>query len=76
MVAAAIVGCGEDPGIEEGVVPPKSTDTSPLRPLRDDMMRKMKDRSYLEKGGGAGRPAAAPVGPAESGPVSPPSKGG
>ena len=69
MAAAALAGCGEDPGIEEGLVPPKSTDTSPLVPLRDDMIKRMRDRSYLRKSGGAVPPPAAPAGPAGSGPA-------
>lgn len=66
--ALALAGCGEDPGIEEGVVPPRGTDTSSLAPLRDDMIKNMQDRSYLKKSGGEGESAATSGGAAGSKP--------
>jgi hypothetical protein len=66
VAALVLAGCGEDPGIEEGLVPPKGTDTSSLVPLRDDMIRNMQNRSYLMKSEGGDRPAATPGGATES----------
>jgi hypothetical protein len=58
LAAMAAAGCGEDPHLEQGPVPFKGTDTSSFAPLRDEMMKKMRDQSHPERAGP--EPAAGP----------------
>jgi hypothetical protein len=86
IAAMALVGCGDDPQLEEGTFPFKGTNTSSLGPLRDEMSRSAQEPSHRKKGAESGRPAATPEGatgskpPAESeprrepGPGSPPGR--
>lgn len=70
LAALALAGCGEDQEIQQGTVPFSGTNTQPLDGLRNDMQKKMQDKSYVKKddeggktageskGAGAAKPAA------------------
>jgi hypothetical protein len=69
MVAMALDGCGEDPGIEQGTVPWKGSDTAPLDPLKSQMTKNMQDKSYIHKGEEGEKPAGESKPAAESKPA-------
>ena len=58
LIALALAGCGEDPGVQQGTVHFEGTRTEPLDPLKNEMQKKMQDRSYMKKSGEDGKPAA------------------
>ena len=74
-MAMALPGCGDDPQLEQGTFPFRGSNTATLGPLRDEMTRAMRDRSYLKKGADDGRPAAAPGPAAGSAPAETPGPG-
>ena len=68
LAALASAGCGEDPGIEQGTVPFKSTSTEPFRPLADQMKTTTQGKIHTKKSGEDSKPAAASKGAGESRP--------
>jgi hypothetical protein len=57
-MAMAQPGCGDDPQLEQGTFPFRSSNTASVGPLRDEMIKVMRDRSYLKTSAGDVRPAA------------------
>ena len=49
LAALALAGCGEDPGIEQGSVPFKGTNTEPLDPLINEMKKNMQEQVLCEE---------------------------
>jgi hypothetical protein len=79
IVALALVGCGEDPGIQQGTVPFKSTGTEPFNALSEQMKKTTRDKLHTKKSEGARDPAAASKGAGASQPGAeskPATKGG
>ncbi len=60
LVTIALIGCGEDPGIQQGTVPFKSTSTEPFKALSDQMKRTTQEKLHTKKSEVDGGPAAEP----------------
>ena len=58
LAALILSGCGEDPGIQQGTVPYKKSDTEPLTSLKNEMARKTQEKAHLKKSEEEDKPAA------------------
>jgi hypothetical protein len=68
LAALALIGCGEDPAIQQGTVPFKSTRTEPFNALTDQMKKTTREKIHMKKAQGDSKPADASEGAGESRP--------
>ncbi len=49
LASLALAGCGEDPNIEQGTVPFKSTNTEPFNSMADQMKKTTQEQAHTKK---------------------------
>jgi hypothetical protein len=68
LASLALAGCGEDPGIQQGPVPFKSTNTEQFNSLTDQMKKTTQEQAHTKKSEEGRKATAAPKGAGEARP--------